>query len=119
MKADKDRSRAIDEMRDAVDTFENRLLYSYRMGTVEPVFGNIRISKRLDRFSYRGQNKVNGQWLLFCIVHNIEKLSKYSPKGAFNHHFWHFFGIFVYLNRFWMKQPIRRTKISRTALLPA
>ena len=34
-----------------------------------------RFNKRLDRFTLRGRTKVNGQWLLFCLVHNIEKLT--------------------------------------------
>ena len=42
---------------------------------MEPVFVNLRYNKRLDRFTLRGRTKVNGQWLLFCLVHNIEKLS--------------------------------------------
>jgi len=28
----------------------------------------------MDRFTLRGKGKVNIQWLLYCIVHNIEKL---------------------------------------------
>ena len=32
-------------------------------------------SKRLDRLTLRGRAKVNGRWLLFCLVHNIEKLT--------------------------------------------
>ena len=40
-----------------------------------PVFGNLRYNKRLDRFSLRERTTVNGQWLLFCLVHNIEKLA--------------------------------------------
>ncbi len=36
---------------------------------------SVRYNKRLDRFTLRGRTKVNGQWLLFCLVHNIEKLT--------------------------------------------
>jgi Transposase DDE domain len=50
-------------------------LYGQRFATVEPVFGNIRHNKRLNRFTLRGQRKVDGQWKLFCMVHNIEKLA--------------------------------------------
>ena len=46
-----------------------------RFATVEPVFGNVRYNERLDRFTLRGRIKKNGQWLLFCLVHNIEKLT--------------------------------------------
>ena len=57
-------------------------LYGERMGIVEPIFGNIRIHKGLDRFTLRGKAKVNIQWLLYCMVHNIEKIMKYSPAYA-------------------------------------
>ena len=33
-------------------------------------------NKRLTRLNYRGRAKVNTQWNLYCMVHNIEKLSK-------------------------------------------
>ena len=55
-----------------------RQLYSQRFGTVEPVFANIRHNKRLTRFNHRGRAKVNTQWNLYCMVHNIEKLAKTS-----------------------------------------
>ncbi|MBC3829957.1 transposase [Undibacterium amnicola] len=47
------------------------------MATVEPVFGNLRYDKKLDRFTLRGQKKLNTQWHLYCLVHNIEKLAHY------------------------------------------
>jgi hypothetical protein len=49
--------------------------YGQRFATVEPVFANIRYNKRLNRFTLRGQRKVDTQWKLFCLVHNIEKLA--------------------------------------------
>ncbi len=42
------------------------------------VFANIRTHKRLDRFTLRGKIKVNIQWLLYCMVHNIEKITNYG-----------------------------------------
>jgi len=42
---------------------------------VEPVFANVRHNKRLDRFTLRGRSKVDGQWKLYFLVHNIEKLA--------------------------------------------
>ena len=62
-------------MRQAIDSTQGRALYSQRIATVEPVFGNIRHNKRLSRFNLRGQEKVNTQWHLYCMVHNIEKLA--------------------------------------------
>jgi hypothetical protein len=49
--------------------------YGRRLGIVEPVFGNLRYNKRLARFTLRGRTKVDGQWKLFALVHNIEKLA--------------------------------------------
>ena len=46
--------------------------YGRRSATVEPVLANLRHNKRLDRFTLRGRTKVDGQWTLFCLVHNIE-----------------------------------------------
>ena len=63
-------------MRQAIDSPRGRQLYSQRIGTVEPVFANIRHNKRLTRLNHRGREKVNTQWNLYCMVHNIEKLSK-------------------------------------------
>jgi hypothetical protein len=42
-----------------------------------PVFANLRHNKRLDRFTLRGRRKVDNQWKLYCLVHNIEKLAKH------------------------------------------
>jgi hypothetical protein len=65
-----------ERMRQAIDSPRGRQLYSQRIGTVEPVFGNIRHNKRLTRLNHRGRAKVNTQWNLYCMVHNIEKLAK-------------------------------------------
>ena len=65
-----------ERMRQAIDSPRGRQLYSQRIGTVEPVFGNLRHNKRLTRLNHRGHAKVNTQWNLYCMVHNIEKLAK-------------------------------------------
>ena len=61
-----------------LDTPTGRLQYARRFATVEPVCANVRANKRLDRFTLRGRTKVDGQWKLFCLVHNIEKLAKHG-----------------------------------------
>jgi hypothetical protein len=65
-------------MKRRIDAPEGRLRYGARFGTVEPVFGNLRANKGLDRFTVRGRAKVDGQWKLFCLVHNIEKLAHHG-----------------------------------------
>jgi len=49
-----------------------------RLAIVEPVFANIRIQKRLDRFILRTKSKVDVQWKLFTLVHNIGKIHKFG-----------------------------------------
>jgi len=61
-----------------VDSELGRKIYPQRFAVAEPVFANIRTHKRLDRFTLRGKIKVNIQWLLYCMVHNIEKITNYG-----------------------------------------
>lgn len=65
-----------------IDTDKGRKVYSKRMSIVEPVFGNIRWAKGLTRFTLRGKQKVNVQWLLYCTVHNIEKILNFGCLRA-------------------------------------
>lgn len=64
-----------DRMKQAIDSEAGKARYGQRFATVEPVFGNIRHNKRLNHFTLRGRRKVNTQWQLYCLVHNIEKLA--------------------------------------------
>jgi hypothetical protein len=66
------------KMKARIDSPEGRIRYGRRFATVEPVFGNLRHNKRLDRFTLRGQKKVGAQWKLYCLVHNIEKLAHHG-----------------------------------------
>ena len=67
-----------DWMKVRVDSEKGKHIYSHRMSVVEPVFANIASNKGLNRFSLRGKAKVQGQWQLYCLVHNIEKLNNYG-----------------------------------------
>ena len=68
---------ATDRMKRRIDSPEGRARYGRRLAIVEPVFANLRHNKRLDRFTLRGRRKVDIQWKLYCLVHNIEKLAKH------------------------------------------
>ena len=74
------RDNPIERMKAKIDSPSGRMHYSRRLGTVEPPFGNLRYHKGLDRFTLRGQSKVDAQWKLYALVHNIEKLANYA-KG--------------------------------------
>jgi transposase len=64
-----------ERMRWKFDSPLGREIYSRRMATVEPVFANIQ-NKGMRRFTLRGRRKVNAQWQLFAMVHNIEKIAR-------------------------------------------
>lgn len=67
-----------DRMKTRIDSHIGREMIARRFATVEPVFGNLRHNKGLDRFTLRGREKVDGQWKLYCPMHNIEKLAHHG-----------------------------------------
>ncbi|MCH7694848.1 MAG: IS1182 family transposase [Proteobacteria bacterium] len=71
-----------DWMKQRVDSPQGKQIYSHRMSVVEPVFANMGTNKRLNRFSLRSKQKVQDQWRLYCMVHNIEKLANYGEMAA-------------------------------------
>jgi hypothetical protein len=71
----------LEKMKRKIDSDPGRYQYSRRLGTVEPVFANIRHTHRLNRFSLRTRRKVNTQWLLFCLVHNIGKVQRHGSHA--------------------------------------
>jgi DDE family transposase len=64
----------IDEMKAKIDSEEGKRIYARRLGIVEPVFANICVQKRMHRLTLRSKQKVNIQWRLFALVHNIGKI---------------------------------------------
>jgi len=68
----------VEQMKKKIDTPSGKKIYSRRLAIVEPVFANIRVQKRLDRFTLRTKAKVDSQWKLFAIVHNLEKIAHYG-----------------------------------------
>ncbi len=74
----KAKEKAAERMRRKIDSERGREVIARRFATVEPVFGNLRSNKKLNRFTLRGRVKVDGQWKLYCLVHNIEKLAHHD-----------------------------------------
>ncbi|MBU1725610.1 MAG: transposase [Gammaproteobacteria bacterium] len=67
-----------DLMKPKIDSDLGKRMIAQRFATVEPVFGNLRGNKRLHRFTLRSKAKVDGQWKLFCLMHNLEKLAHHG-----------------------------------------
>jgi transposase len=68
----------IDAMKAKIDSQEGKRIYARRLGIVEPVFANICVQKRMHRFTLRSKRKVDVQWRLFTLVHNIGKIHTFG-----------------------------------------
>ena len=71
-----------DRMKRKIDSTVGRVLYGMRLAISEPPFSHITSALGLDRFTLRGKTKVNTQWNLFCIVHNLTKIHRYGFEFA-------------------------------------
>ena len=67
-----------DKMKRKIDSSGGRIPYGRRFATVEPVSSNLRHNKQLNRFTLRGRKKVDAQWKLYRMAHNIEKLAHHG-----------------------------------------
>jgi hypothetical protein len=73
-KAESLKEKPIEKMKRKFDTVMGRFTYNRRIAIVEPVFANLQ-NKGMRRFTLRGKRKVDAQWKLFILVHNIEKIA--------------------------------------------
>jgi transposase len=64
----------IDAMKAKIDSEQGKKIYARRLAIVEPVFANICVHKHMNRFTLRSKSKVDVQWRLFALVHNIGKI---------------------------------------------
>ena len=65
---------AAEKMRRKLRTIRGRAQYGLRKQTVEPVFGQIKGARGMRSFLLRGLAKVQGEWLLMTLTHNVLKL---------------------------------------------
>jgi hypothetical protein len=59
---------------------KGREIYARRKTIVEPVFGQTKECRGLRRFLLRGLEKVNGEWALWSLTHNINKLFRFRRE---------------------------------------
>ena len=71
-----------EKMKRKIDSSVGRAIYSLRVAIAEPPFANMRHALGLDRFTLRGKHKVNTQWNLFCLVHNLKKIHRFGAEFA-------------------------------------
>jgi len=65
-----------DRMRRKLQTQGGRAIYAARKTIVEPVFGQIKQARGFRQFLLRGLEKVQGEWALVCMAHNVLKLHR-------------------------------------------
>ena len=61
-------------MRDKLTSDRGRELYAQRKITIEPVFGQIKHNRHIDRFMRRGRAAARSEWRLVTATHNLLKL---------------------------------------------
>jgi transposase len=64
----------VERMKRKLQTKAGRAVYAARKTIVEPVFGQIKQARGFRQFLLRGLRKVQGEWALVCLTHNILKL---------------------------------------------
>ncbi len=69
-------------MRRVLLTEDGKALYRQRQTTVEPVFGQMKFNRRLDRFLRRGRSAARSEWRLFSASHNLLKLHNHRTAAA-------------------------------------
>jgi hypothetical protein len=66
----------VERMKRKLQTKVGRAIYATRKTIVEPVFGQIKQARGFRQFLLRGLAKVQGEWALVCLTHNILKLHR-------------------------------------------
>lgn len=70
----------IKHMRRKLDSESGKAIYAKRKVIVEPVFGQIKAVQGFTGFKLRGLKKVNAEFKLVAIAHNVKKISKFIHK---------------------------------------
>ena len=70
------------EMLEKVKSPRGKRIYALRKVLVEPVFGQIKAAMGFRRFSLRGLQKVNSEWGIVCVCHNLLKIFRARKRLA-------------------------------------
>jgi transposase len=66
-----------DAMRSMLASPEGRALYRQRQATIEPVFGQLKFNRQIQRFQRRGRAACRSEWRLIAATHNLLKLHRH------------------------------------------
>ncbi len=70
-------------MQERLEMERGQTLYRQRKQIIEPIFGQIKSARRIDRFQQRGLSNCQAEWKLICTTHNLLKLWR-SGKAEWN-----------------------------------
>jgi transposase len=68
-------------IRQLLDSEEGRQFYKLRQQIIEPIFGNIKHNLQYTMLHLRSLRKVNTEWQLICLTHNIKQIWKAKLQG--------------------------------------
>jgi hypothetical protein len=57
-------------------------LYGKRRVMIEPVFGDVKFNRRIDRFQRRGRSACRSEWRLIAATHNLLKLRAHQMAAT-------------------------------------
>jgi hypothetical protein len=69
-------------MRMVLSTDHGQAIYRKRMGTIEPVFGQIKHNRGFVHFHRRGRSAVRSEWRLEAAIHNLMKLHSHQLAAS-------------------------------------
>jgi len=67
-----------ERMREELSTEEGWELYRQRKRIIEPIFGQTKFNRRIDRFQRRGLPACRAEWRLIAATHNLLKLWRHG-----------------------------------------
>ena len=67
-------STRVERMKRKLQTKVGKAVYAARKCVVEPVFGQIKQARGFRQFLLRGLKKVQAEWALLCLTHNLLKI---------------------------------------------
>jgi hypothetical protein len=69
-------------MRRVLATDRGRALYAKRQVMIEPVFGDAKFNRRMDRFLRRGRAACRSEWRLINATGNLLKLHRHQNAAT-------------------------------------
>jgi transposase len=69
-------------MRRVLQTDLGSALYRKRQAMIEPVFGQTKFNRRIDRFQRRGRAAARSEWRLITATHNLLRLHRHQIAAA-------------------------------------